>query len=42
MLLKTQAAGTTGLITDKQVRNEVSNLFAAGYEVTANSLALAR
>lgn len=41
MLLNAQAADETGLITDKQVRNEVMNLFAAGYEVTANSLAFA-
>ncbi|MEM9162834.1 MAG: cytochrome P450, partial [Cyanobacteria bacterium P01_F01_bin.4] len=36
-----QAADQTGLLTDRQVCNEVSNLFAAGYEVTANSLAFA-
>lgn len=41
MLVAAQAADRTGLITDKQVRNEVMNLFAAGYEVTANSLAFA-
>ncbi len=39
MLVKGQTADTTGLITDMQVCNEVSNLFAAGYEVTAYSLA---
>lgn len=39
MLVAAQAADTTGLITDQQVQNEVMNLFAAGYEVTANSLA---
>ncbi|BAZ10146.1 cytochrome P450 [Calothrix sp. NIES-4071] len=39
MLIKAQASDTTGLLTDKQVRNEVLNLFAAGYEVTAHSLA---
>ncbi|WP_019508616.1 cytochrome P450 [Pleurocapsa sp. PCC 7319] len=39
MILNAQAADETGLITDQQVRNEVSNLFAAGYEVTGNSLA---
>ena len=38
MLIKAQAADTTGYITDLQVCNEVSNLFAAGYEVTAYSL----
>lgn len=41
MLVAAQAADQTGLITDQQVRNEVMNLFAAGYEVTANSLAFA-
>ena len=41
MLIQAQAKDTTGLITEKQVRNEVFNLFAAGYEVTANSLAFA-
>ncbi|WP_031294099.1 cytochrome P450 [Leptolyngbya sp. Heron Island J] len=41
MLVAAQASDTTGLITDQQVRNEVMNLFAAGYEVTANSLAFA-
>ena len=41
MLLSAQAADETGLITDQQVRNEVMNLFAAGYEVTGNSLAFA-
>ncbi|MEM8642308.1 MAG: cytochrome P450 [Cyanobacteria bacterium P01_G01_bin.54] len=41
MLLAAQAADRTGLITDQQVCNEVMNLFAAGYEVTANSLAFA-
>ncbi len=41
MLVQAQAADNTGLITDQQVCNEVKNLFAAGYEVTANSLAFA-
>lgn len=39
MLIQAQQADTTGYITDLQVCNEVSNLFAAGYEVTAYSLA---
>ncbi|MEO0376148.1 MAG: cytochrome P450 [Cyanobacteria bacterium P01_A01_bin.17] len=39
MLVQGQKADTTGYITDMQVCNEVSNLFAAGYEVTAYSLA---
>ncbi len=39
MLLNAQASDQTGLITDRQIRNEVMNLFAAGYEVTGNSLA---
>lgn len=39
MLIQAQAADTTGLLTDHQIRNEVSNLFAAGYEVTAHTLA---
>ena len=41
MLLNAQASDKTGLITDQQIRNEVMNLFAAGYEVTGNSLAFA-
>ncbi|MEO1351178.1 MAG: cytochrome P450 [Cyanobacteria bacterium J06635_15] len=41
MLVNAQAADDTGLITEHQVRNEVTNLFTAGYEVTANSLAFA-
>ncbi len=41
MILNAQAADETGLITDQQIRNEVSNLFAAGYEVTSYSLAFA-
>ena len=39
MLIQAQAADTSGLLTDHQVRNEVLNLFAAGYEVTAHTLA---
>ena len=39
MILNAQAADQTGLMTDKQICNEVSNLFAAGYEVTGYSLA---
>lgn len=39
MLIQAQAADTTGKITDEQVCNEVSNLFAAGYELIAYSLA---
>jgi cytochrome P450 len=39
MLIQAQAADSTGLLTDRQIRNEVLNLFAAGYEVTAHTLA---
>jgi cytochrome P450 len=39
MLIEAQAADTTGLLTNQQIRNEVMNLFAAGYEVTAHTLA---
>jgi cytochrome P450 len=39
MLIQAQAADTTGLLTNQQIRNEVMNLFAAGYEVTAYTLA---
>ena len=39
MLIQAQSADPTGLLTDHQVRNEVLNLFAAGYEVTAHTLA---
>lgn len=39
MLIQAQKADTTGFLTDQQVRNEVLNLFAAGYEVTAHTLA---
>lgn len=39
MLLIAQAHDTTGLLTDEQVTNEVTNLFAAGYEVVSHTLA---
>lgn len=39
MLIQAQSADTTGRITDQQVCNEVSNLFAAGYELISYSLA---
>lgn len=39
MLIQVQAADTTGLLTNQQIKNEVLNLFAAGYEVTAHTLA---
>ncbi len=39
MLLVAQANDDTGILTDHQVRNEVLNLFAAGYEVAAYSAA---
>jgi cytochrome P450 len=39
MLIEAQRADTTGLLTDQQVRSEVTNLFAAGYEVVAHTLA---
>ncbi|TWH42612.1 cytochrome P450 [Dulcicalothrix desertica] len=39
MLIQAQASDTTGLLTNEQIRNEVLNLFAAGYEVTAHSIA---
>ncbi|MEO1288025.1 MAG: cytochrome P450 [Chloroflexota bacterium] len=39
MLLLAQQNDDTGILTDLQVRNEVYNLFAAGYEVTANTTA---
>lgn len=41
MLLVAQANDDSGILTDHQVRNEVLNLFAAGYEVTAHSAAFA-
>lgn len=39
MLLLAQKEDKTGILTDHQVRNEINNLFAAGYEVTGNTLA---
>ena len=39
MLLVAQTKDQTGVLTDHQVRNEMLNLFAAGYEVTAHTLA---
>lgn len=39
MLIQAQAADSTGMLSDRQIQNEVSNLFAAGYEVTAYTLA---
>ncbi len=39
MLLIAQANDTSGILTDEQVTNEVTNLFAAGYEVVSHTLA---
>ena len=39
MLVQAQREDQTGLLTDAQVTNEITNLFAAGYEVTAHTLA---
>ena len=39
MLIEGQRVDTTGLLTDRQVRTEIMNLFAAGYEVVAHTLA---
>ena len=39
MLLLAQKTDQSGILTDHQVRNEINNLFAAGYEVTGNTLA---
>lgn len=39
MLLLAQKEDRSGILTDHQVRNEINNLFAAGYEVTGNTLA---
>ncbi len=39
ILIEAQRLDTTGLLTDHQVRTEVMNLFAAGYEVVAHTLA---
>lgn len=38
MLLIAQRDDETGILTDLQVRTEIYNLFAAGYEVTANTM----
>lgn len=40
MLIEAQKSDSTGLLTDRQVRTEIMNLFAAGYEVVAHTLAL--
>lgn len=37
MLLIAQREDNTGILTDHQVRNEINNLFAAGYEVVAHT-----
>jgi cytochrome P450 len=39
ILVRAQREDDTGLLTDAQVTNEITNLFAAGYEVTAHTLA---
>jgi cytochrome P450 len=39
MLIEAQKVDATGLLTDHQVRTEIMNLFAAGYEVVAHTLA---
>lgn len=39
MLLLAQREDTSGVLTDHQVRNEILNLFAAGYEVVAYTAA---
>lgn len=39
MLLLAQQKDDTGILSDLQVRNEIYNLFGAGYEVTANTMA---
>jgi cytochrome P450 len=39
MLIEAQKADTSGLLTDHQVCTEIMNLFAAGYEVVAHTLA---
>jgi cytochrome P450 len=39
MLIEAQKADPSGYLTDHQVRSEITNLFAAGYEVVANTLA---
>ncbi|WP_088893629.1 cytochrome P450 [Leptolyngbya ohadii] len=39
MLVQAQQADASGRLSDQQICNEVSNLFAAGYEVVAHTLA---
>lgn len=39
LLIQAQAADSTGMLSDRQIQNEVSNLFAAGFEVIAYTLA---
>lgn len=39
LLIEAQKADTSGILSDHQVRTEVMNLFAAGYEVVAHTLA---
>ena len=39
MLIEAQKVDSTGLLTDKQVQTEIMNLFVAGYEVVAHTLA---
>lgn len=39
MLIQAQVADKTGWLTNHQIKNEILNLFAAGYEVTAHTLA---
>ena len=39
LLIEAQKVDTSGILTDHQVRTEVMNLFVAGYEVVAHTLA---
>ena len=39
LLIEAQKVDTSGVLTDHQVRTEVMNLFVAGYEVVAHTLA---
>lgn len=39
LLIKAQKAAPSGRLSDQQICNEVSNLFAAGYEVVSHTLA---
>jgi cytochrome P450 len=39
LLIEAQKVDNSGILTDHQVRTEVMNLFAAGYEVVAHTLA---